>query len=111
MRPQSLLIASITVIGLFLPAMAQQSIDKQNVDYELEVIYVAHSIRISNTTPPTAFCTNAPFEDGRIIEAYFTWSSVQISPNDGRLSNPTVNTIGDIRGCFGSTVDPSLLNV
>jgi hypothetical protein len=111
MRPQSLLMASITVIGLFLPAMAQRSIDKQNAAYELEEIYVAHSIRISNTVPPTAFCDNTPFKGGNIIESYFTWSSVQTSANDGRLSNPVVNTIGYIRGCFGSTADPTFLNV
>jgi hypothetical protein len=90
--------------------MAQQSTNTQNAAYEVEEIYVAHSIRISTTVPPTAFCNNAPFRGGRIIEAYFTWSSVETSANNGRLSNPVVNTIGDIRACFGSTADPTLLN-
>jgi hypothetical protein len=109
-RPSSLLIASIIVIGLVMPAVGQHSADKQTAAYEVEEIYVAHSIRISTTVPPTAFCNNAPFKDARIIEAYFTWSSVQTSVNDGRLSNPAVNTIGDIRACFGSTPDPTFLN-
>jgi hypothetical protein len=111
MRPQSILLGSITVIGLALPALAQQPIDKQNAAHELEEIYVAHSIRISNTAPPTAFCNSVPFKSVAILETYFTWSSVQTDVSDGRLSNPAVNTIGDIRGCFGSTPDPSFLNV
>jgi hypothetical protein len=110
MRPQSRLIASVFVVGLVLPAMAQQSTDTRNAAYEVEEIYVAHSIRISTTVPATAFCANAPFKGGRILEAYFTWSSVETSANDGRLSNPAVNTIGDIRGCFGSTPDPTFSN-
>jgi len=72
----------------------------------MEEIYVAHSIRISTTSPPTAFCDHAPFKGTR-VEAYFTWSSVQTSANDGRLSNQAVETIGDIRTCFGSTPDPA----
>jgi hypothetical protein len=74
----------------------------------MEEIYVAHSIRISDTFPLTAFCDNAPFKGTR-FEAYFTWSSVQTSA-DGRLSNPAVETIGDIRGCFGLTPDPTFVN-
>jgi hypothetical protein len=111
MRLQLRLIASVFVIGSVLPAMAQQSTGTQNAADEVEEIYVAHSIRISTTVPATAFCNNAPFKGGRIMEAYFTWSSVQTNVNDGRLLNPAVNTIGDIRGCFGSTPDPLFLNV
>jgi hypothetical protein len=111
MRLQSRLIASVFLVGLVLPAMAQRSTDTQNAAYEVEEIYVAHSIRISTTVPPTTFCNNAHFKDGRIIEAYFKWSSVETSVNDGRLSNPAANTIGDIRGCFGSTPDPIFLTV
>ena len=65
MRPQSLLIASVIVSGLVVPAMAQQSTDTQNAN-EVEEIYVAHSIRISTTIPPTAFCDKAPFKDGEL---------------------------------------------
>jgi hypothetical protein len=83
---------------------------QQNHAYEVEETYVAHSIRISTTVPPTAFCDNAPFKGGRIVEAYGTWSSIQTCANDGRLSNPAVETIGDIRACFGSTPDPTFLN-
>ena len=66
----------------------------------VEYIYVAHSTRISTTIPPTAFCNKAPFKAA--TEGYFTWSSVETRPEDGRLSNPSVKTIGEIRGCFGS---------
>jgi hypothetical protein len=66
----------------------------------VEYIYVAHSTRISTTVPPTAFCNKAPFKAA--TEGYFTWSSVETTPEDGRLSNPAAKTIGDIRGCFGS---------
>jgi hypothetical protein len=111
MRSQLPLIASVILAGLVMPAMGQQSTDKQNAAYEVEEIYVAHSTRISNTDPPTAFCDSVPFKGAKIIEAYFTWSSVQTNVNDGRLSNPAVNTIGDVRVCFGSTPDPAFLNI
>jgi hypothetical protein len=62
MRPQSILLGSITVIGLALPALAQQPIDKQNAAHELEEIYVAHSIRISNTAPPNRILQQRPFQ-------------------------------------------------
>src|SRR5262245_42588375 len=75
MRPQSRLIASVFLVGLVMPAMAQRSTDTQNAAYEVEEIYVARSIRISTTVPPTTFCNNAHFKGGRIIEANFTWSS------------------------------------
>jgi hypothetical protein len=110
MRPSTFL----QVVGaalLFTCGSTPNSAQSQeNPAYELEEIYVAHSIRISTTVPPTAFCDNAPFKGGRIVEAYFTWSSVQTSANDGRLSNPAVKTIGDIRACFGSTPDPTFVN-
>jgi hypothetical protein len=64
---------------------------------QVEDIYVAHSIRVSTVSPPTAFCNNAPFKDGTITEAYYTWSSVETRAADGRLSNSAVKTIGNIR--------------
>src|SRR5215471_9872236 len=66
----------------------------------VEYIYVAHSTRISTTVPPTAFRNKAPFKAA--TEGYFTWSSVETRPEDGRVSNPAAKTIGEIRGCFGS---------
>jgi hypothetical protein len=66
----------------------------------VEQIFVARSTHISTTVPATAFCDKAPFKAVR--EAYGTWSSVETRPEDGRLSNPAVKTIGDIRACFGS---------
>jgi hypothetical protein len=63
----------------------------------VELIYVARSTRISSTVPPTAFCNNAPFKAAR--ETYLTFSSVETRPEDGRLSNPAVKTIGDVKTC------------
>ena len=76
----------------------------------VEQIYVARSTHTSTTVPATAFCDKAPFKVER--EAYGTWSSVETRPEDGRVSNPAVKTIGDIRACFGSrgTRDPSSLD-
>jgi hypothetical protein len=71
----------------------------------VEEIYVAHSTRVSTTLPATAFCNKAPFKGGAVLEAYFTWSSVETRP-DGRLSNPAVKTIGHIRACFGRGENP-----
>src|SRR5690348_11906280 len=51
----------------------------------IEEIYVARSTRISTTVPATDFCKNAPFQTGMILEAYFTWSSVETRTDDGRL--------------------------
>jgi len=67
----------------------------------VEQIYVARSTHTSTTVPATAFCDKAPFKAVR--EAYGTWSSVETRPEDGRLSNPAVKTIGNIRACFGSS--------
>jgi hypothetical protein len=77
---------------------------------QVEDIYVAHSIRVSTVSPPTAFCTNAPFKEGTITEAHYTWSSVETKASDGRLLNSSVKIIGNIRACFGTTPDPSVLN-
>jgi hypothetical protein len=66
----------------------------------VEQVYVARSTHTSTTVPATAFCDKAPFKAVR--EAYGTWSSVETRPEDGRLSNPAVKVIGDIRACFGS---------
>src|SRR5262249_54856349 len=62
----------------------------------VEHVDVARSTRISTTVPATAFCNKAPFKAVR--EAYFIWSSIETRPEDGRVSNPAVKTIGDIRG-------------
>jgi hypothetical protein len=67
----------------------------------VEQIYVARSTHTSTTVPATAFCDKAPFKAVR--EAYGTWSSVETRAEDGRLSNPAVKTIGDMRACFGSS--------
>jgi hypothetical protein len=76
----------------------------------VEQIYVARSTHTSTTVPATAFCDKAPFKAER--EAYGTWSSVETRLEDGRVSNPAVKTIGDIKACFGSrgTRDPSSLD-
>jgi hypothetical protein len=90
---------------------ATKGSDKVESDADIvEQIYVAHSTHISTTVPATAFCDKAPFKAVR--EAYGTWSSVETRPEDGRLSNPAVKTIGDMRACFGSrgTRDPSFVD-
>ena len=79
-------------------------------DDQVEDIYVTHSIRVSTVSPPTAYCNNAPFKGGTITEAYYTWSSVETRVDDGRLSNSAERTIGNIRACFGTTSDPSMLS-
>ena len=66
----------------------------------VEDVYVARSTRISNTVPPTAFCDSAPFKAMR--ESYLTFSSVETRPEDGRLSNPALKTIGHVKTCGGA---------
>jgi len=94
-------------------ALRDKNAVKGKVEHSADVveqIYVARSTHTSTTVPATAFCDKAPFKAER--EAYGTWSSVETRPEDGRVSNPAVKTIGDIRACFGSrgTRDPSSLD-
>jgi hypothetical protein len=77
---------------------------------EVEDVFVARSVRVSTTASPTDFCVNAPFKDGTIVQASYTWSSVATRPDDGRVSNFSMKTIGSIRACFGTTSDPTVLN-
>jgi hypothetical protein len=84
-------------------ALRDKNAVKGNVEHTADVVeyvYVARSTRISTTIPPTALCNKTPFKAVR--EGYFTWSSVETRPEDGRVSNPAAKTIGDIRGCFGA---------
>ena len=85
-------------------ALRDKNAVKGKVEHSADVveqIYVARSTHTSTTVPATAFCDKAPFKAVR--EAYGTWSSVETRPEDGRLSNPAVKTIGNIRACFGSS--------
>ena len=78
-------------------ALRDKNAVKGKVEHSADVveqIYVARSTHTSTTVPATAFCDKAPFKAVR--EAYGTWSSVETRPEDGRLSNSAVKTIGDI---------------
>src|SRR5258708_35987497 len=74
--------------------VAQHDANAKQNDDQVENIYVAHSIRVSTTSPPSAYCNNAPFKGGTITEANYTWSSVETGAADGRLLNSAVKTIG-----------------
>lgn len=76
----------------------------------VEDIYVARSIRESQVTP-TEFCAQARIGFGSAIyEDRYTLRSTATRASDGLMIDNSANTIGRLRACFGSTVDPSTLN-
>jgi hypothetical protein len=90
----------LRVLGAAVSFLAFSATSASAQSQHVEDVYVARSTRISTAIPPTAVCNKAPFKAVR--EGYFTWSSVETRPEDGRVSNPAAKTIGDLRGCFGA---------
>jgi hypothetical protein len=99
LRPSTTLRILLGAASFLVVSATSASGQSQHV----EDVYVARSTRISNTIPPTAFCNSAPFKAMR--ESYLTFSSVETRPEDGRLSNPAVKTIGHVKTC-GGTLEP-----
>ena len=60
---------------------------------------------------PTAFCDQTRTGFGRtLFEDRFTFRSIQTRPADGLVVDTDVQTIGNMRVCFGATDDSATLN-
>jgi hypothetical protein len=78
----------------------------------LEDIYVLRSIREPHE-PVADWCSSAktgfePFQ--KDAERYFSFWSVGIQPDDGRVVQAKVKRAAELRACFGSTGEPALQN-
>ncbi len=65
-----------------------------------EEIYVVRSVRHARGTP-TGFCGPGKTGFSATAEDQFTFRSIAVGP-DGRLTNADVQTVGDLRACYGS---------
>jgi hypothetical protein len=80
----------------------------------LEEIYILRSLR-EERTPKSTWCTSeragfAPFKTEFLLDDRFTFWSVQVRPEDGRVANTRAGKAGDLRTCFGLTADPKVVN-
>lgn len=80
----------------------------------LEEIYILRSLREERTAKST-WCTSdragfAPFNTEFLLDDRFTFWSVQVRPEDGRVVNAKAGRTGDLRTCFGLTKDPKVVN-
>jgi hypothetical protein len=80
----------------------------------LEEIYILRSLR-EERTPKSTWCTSeragfAPFKTEFLLDDRFTFWSVQVRAEDGRVANTRAAKAGDLRTCFGLTTDPKVVN-
>jgi hypothetical protein len=72
----------------------------------VEDIYVVRSVRTSRVTP-TEFCAANRIGFGSASdEDRFTFHVTTTRVNDGKVSEPHGNQIGQLRACFGATTHP-----
>ena len=67
---------------------------------QVEEIYIARSVRESRVMP-TEFCVQARTGFKSTIEDQYTFQSIAVGTDDGRITNENVKTIGSGHGCFG----------
>jgi hypothetical protein len=75
----------------------------------VEEIYIARSLRESRTAP-TAFCSAERTGFAVQFEDRYTFRSIATRPSDGRVTDASVQVIGNLRGCVGQTADPLVAN-
>ena len=106
-----LLILSVMVAASPTVARGQGPRAAPTPNRQVEEIYVSRAVRDSRTTTPTAFCDQTRIGFGRtLFEDRFTFRSIQTRPADGLVVNTDVQTIGNMRVCFGATSDVATLN-
>jgi hypothetical protein len=111
MLPRYLLVLSLIAAASPTAASGQGSRAAATPNRQVEEIYVSRAVRDSRTTSPTAFCDETRIGFGRtLFEDRFTFRSIESRPADGLVVNTDVQTIGNMRVCFGATGDAATLN-
>jgi hypothetical protein len=106
-----LLVLIVMTVASPTVASGQGSRAASTPNRQVEEIYVSRAVRDSRTTTPTAFCDETRIGFGRtLFEDRFTFRSIQTRPADGLVINTDVETIGNMRVCFGATGDAATLN-
>ena len=91
-------------------AGAQGSAVTSVMTSQVEDIYVAHAVRQSRSRP-AGFCNEGRVGFGRLLfEDRFALRSIETRPSDGRIVRADVDSIGNMRVCFGLTADSATLN-
>lgn len=108
------LLAATVLASLFGCASPRLAPDASPPAGGLEEIYILRSLR-EERTPKSAWCTSeragfAPFKTEFLLDDRFTFWSVQVRPEDGRVANAKAGKAGDLRTCFGLTSDPKVVN-
>jgi hypothetical protein len=111
MLSRCLLVVSVMTAASPTVARGQDSPAASTPHRQVEEIYVSRAVRDSRTTTPSAFCDETRIGFGRtLFEDRFTLRSIQTRPADGLVVNTDVQTIGNMRVCFGATGDANTLN-
>lgn len=104
-----LLVSALTIVSPMV-ANGQRSTAQSVTAQAAEEIYVARAVREARAKP-TAFCDRARIGfDRAVFEDRFGLRSIEVRPSDGRVIRTDVQTIGEMRVCFGETADPATLN-
>lgn len=111
MLSRCLLVLSVMMGASPTVARGQGSRAAPTPNRQVEEIYVSRAVRDSRTTTPTAFCNQTRIGFGRtLFEDRFSFRSIQTRPTDGLVVNTDVQTIGNMRVCFGETGNAATLS-
>jgi hypothetical protein len=108
---QPIALAGAVAIAL-LSSCAAPAADPPAGDGALEEIYVLRSIREPHT-PTAGGCAKdrtgfEPFATD--ADRFFSFWSVEVRTEDGRVSDAKRARVAELRGCFGSTAEPARQN-
>jgi hypothetical protein len=108
------LLAATLLASLLGCASTRPAPDSSPSASGLEEIYILRSLR-EERTPKSTWCTSeragfAPFKTEFLLDDRFTFWSVQVRAEDGRVANTRAAKAGDLRTCFGLTTDPKVVN-
>jgi hypothetical protein len=78
---------------------------------DVEEIYVLRSVRETRAQPPTDACATAQSKlADPAWEDHYTFRSIAVHNDDGRVLDTDVKPVGTILGCFGRTADAAILD-
>jgi hypothetical protein len=109
----ALLIVICSVLGACSSAptqTAQAVATDRAVNSGVEEIYIVRSLRQTNeVVTPACDAVKIGFENTN-IDAQFLFRSIATRPSDGRLIDASIETVGNIHTCQGTTSDPNVGN-
>jgi hypothetical protein len=111
-RPGLTTVVAIVAACTTLPACAAKATVASPPDSALEAIYVLRSIREQQAPAPGRCAASRtgfePFPSD--AERFFSFWSVRVGAEDGRVIDAKQARVAELRGCFGATEDRARQN-